>query len=139
MTTLKSSTEFVYDYFQDNFTGVTSANMVMGRNAPYTPDSQTPYIRIALLPVDERQTCMGSTQRNFRESSLIILDVFTPSNTGDSAAKVLIQEGDDMLRLATIGGDLKVRGEMSFTDFGPEGDFYHLQRTYTCTRDVLYS
>ena len=138
MTTLKSSTEAVYDFYLDNFTGVSAANMVMGRNTTYTPSSQTAYVRIAVLPVTETQISMG-TAKDYREEGLIVFDVYAPANKGDSAAKVLVQESDNDLRNQTIGGDLKIRGEFGFTDFGVEGDFYHLQRTYSYTRDVLYS
>lgn len=78
-------------------------------NASYTPTPGTAWVRLTILPATAKHQglAVGSSatgSRRYREGGLIVIQVFTPENTGDGANQTLCESVAAIFRGVTADG-----------------------------------
>lgn len=104
--------------------------------------SPYPWVRLTILPATAGVVSSGGAGgRRFRESGLIVVQVFVPENTGDGVAEVLASAACDVFRAVEADG---VRyagpfGEAPRTrTIGNAGGYYQINAECPFTADSLH-
>lgn len=126
MTTLSEAREAVYQRFIDNFTGV-AASRITFDNEEFDPDAAgtpaTSWVRLVVRTLVRPQNTLGKvTNRRFRTTANVMIQVFTPANTGLASADTLAIEAANIFEGISFDG-LDFR-EAVINEIGPDGYWY---------------
>lgn len=69
----------------------------------YTPTKDTPWVRLSVVPGEQRQVSMGSIRR-FRRIGIVSVQIFTPAGSGDGLAKELADSVAAIFMGRTVDG-----------------------------------
>jgi len=69
----------------------------------YDPPKDTSWVRLNVLPGDQRQVGMGSLRR-FRRVGVVLVQIFVPAGSGDGLAKELADSVAKIFMGRTING-----------------------------------
>lgn len=124
MTTLNQAKEAVYQRFVDNFTGVTSDRITFD-NEEFESPSTGNWVRLVVRSQVRLQDTLGKkTNRKFRSSALVLIQVFTRINTGVTESDALVEEARDIYEGESFSGlDFQ---SVSSRESGPQDGTWYL-------------
>lgn len=122
MTTLNTAKEAVYLRFVTNFTAL-AADRITFDNEEFDIPSTGDWVRLAVRSVSRVQETLGKkTNRVFRSSATVFVQVFTRVNTGTMQSDLLTKAAADVFEGESFSGlDFK---SVLVRELGPEGAWF---------------
>ena len=122
MTTLNQAKEAVYKRFVDNFTGVALARIAFDNEEFEVPDAGD-WVRLTVRGRGRAQDTLGKPgNRRFRSAASVLVQVYTPADTGVKQSDALAKEAADLFEGVSFSGlDFQVA---EVRETGPDGRWY---------------
>jgi len=104
MTTLSEARESVYQRFIDNFTGLSSDRITFA-NEEFEAGPSDSWIRLVVKTLTRAQSSLGRvTNRRYRTTASVMIQVFVPANSGVAAADTLAYEAASIFEGVSFDG-----------------------------------
>lgn len=100
----------------------------------YDPPENEPWVRLTILPGDQRQVSMGRLRR-FRRVGVVMVQIFVPAGSGDGTAKDLADSVTEIFEGQTVNGVI-FRGT-GLTRIGADGAWVQYNATTPYQADDL--
>ena len=118
MTTESQAKEIVYQEFISLWAGETEVTL---ENESFTPANK--YVRITIRQLGSNQRTLGRTgNRKFRRDALVLIQVFTPADTGTGESDRLSKLAANIFEGKRLNG--LSFGSVSSRGVGPSGSWY---------------
>lgn len=122
MTTANQAKEAVYQRFLDLFTGLADDKIAFDNDEFEEPNSE-PWARLVVRMDTRLQETLGRvTNRRFRTTGTVFVQVYTVVNTGVKQGDTLAKEAADIFEAVSFSG-LDFR-EANVRETGPDGKWY---------------
>lgn len=124
MATINDAKEAIYQRFLDNYTGVTADRITFDNEEFDTPTTGN-WVRLAVRGTSRAQDTLGKiTNRKFRSTAILFIQVFTRTNTGTKDADVLAKEAADIYEGFSFSG-VDFQSALQ-RELGPDGPWYQV-------------
>ncbi len=122
MTTLAQAKEAVYARFVANYTGVT-VDRITFDNEEFNEPGTGNWVRLTVRSGPRLQDTLGKTgNRRYRSSARVLVQVYTPANTGVQQGDTLATEARDVFEGVSFSGLDFTNGQIR--ESGPDGRWY---------------